>query len=146
MTAARKRGGVDGAASEGEVFDGAAGSQRLDRWLWHVRVVKTRSQAAELVTAGNVRVAGCRIEKPSHMVKRGDVVTIVLRAGVRIFEVTGFSERRGDATAAAALYRDLAPPQPRAPAEPKVEAEMREKGSGRPTKRDRRLTDRLKGA
>lgn len=124
---------------------GGVACQRLDRWLWHVRLIKTRTLAAELIEAGNVRIGGNRIVKPSYAVKVGDVVTIVLRAGVRVFEVAGFSERRGDAAAAALLYRDLAPPVPRPKPEPEVEGETREKGSGRPTKRDRRMIARLKG-
>lgn len=125
------------------------GSQRLDKWLWHVRVAKTRTLVATLVTEGCVRVGGNRIDKPGYAVKPGDVITIVLRNGVRVLKVTGFAERRGDSTAAAALFEDLAPPEPRGPRvreEAVPVGERREPGSGRPTKRDRRLTDRLKGA
>ena len=81
--------------------------QRLDKWLWHARVVKARTSAAALVEAGHVRINGVREKSPGHAVKVGDVVTIALDARVRLLKVTGFSERRGDANAARALYDDL---------------------------------------
>ncbi|HEV7881250.1 RNA-binding S4 domain-containing protein [Bradyrhizobium sp.] len=81
--------------------------QRLDKWLWHARVVKARSSAAALVEAGHVRVNGARQKAPGHSVKIGDVVTIGLDRGVRVLKVVGFAERRGDASAASALYEDV---------------------------------------
>jgi ribosome-associated heat shock protein Hsp15 len=81
--------------------------QRLDKWLWHARVVKARTGAAALVEAGHVRVNGAREKSPGHAVKPGDVLTIGLDHSVRILKVVGFSERRGDATAARVLYEDL---------------------------------------
>jgi ribosome-associated heat shock protein Hsp15 len=81
--------------------------QRLDKWLWHARVVKARSSAAELVASGHVRINGAREKSPGHAVKAGDVVTIGLDNSVRVLKVTGFSERRGDATSARVLYEDL---------------------------------------
>jgi ribosome-associated heat shock protein Hsp15 len=81
--------------------------QRLDKWLWHARVVKARTSAAELVESGHVRINGAREKSPGHAVKAGDVVTIALDRGVRVLKVAGFSERRGDAAAARVLYDDL---------------------------------------
>ena len=81
--------------------------QRLDKWLWHARVVKARTCAAALVEAGHVRINGVREKAPGHAVKIGDVLTIALDRTVRILKVVGFSERRGDATAARVLYEDL---------------------------------------
>ena len=81
--------------------------QRLDKWLWHARVVKARTSAAELVESGHVRINGVREKSPGHAVKLGDVVTVSLDRGVRLMKVTGFSERRGDANAARVLYEDL---------------------------------------
>ena len=81
--------------------------QRLDKWLWHARVVKARTSAAALVEAGHVRINGVREMAPGHPVKIGDVLTIGLDRGVRLLKVTGFSERRGDAAAARRLYEDL---------------------------------------
>ncbi|PDT78201.1 RNA-binding S4 domain-containing protein [Bradyrhizobium sp. C9] len=81
--------------------------QRLDKWLWHARVVKARTSAAELVASGHVRINGTREKSPGHAVKAGDVVTVALDNSVRVLKVTGFAERRGDATAARVLYEDL---------------------------------------
>lgn len=81
--------------------------QRLDKWLWHARVVKARSSAATLVEAGHVRINGVREKAPGHSVKIGDILTIALDRGVRILKVAAFSERRGDATSARVLYEDL---------------------------------------
>jgi len=81
--------------------------QRLDKFLWHARVVKARSSAAELVERGHVRINGVRETAPGHAVKAGDVLTIALDRSVRVLKVVGFSERRGDASAARALYEDL---------------------------------------
>ena len=81
--------------------------QRLDKWLWHARVVKARTSAAALVESGRVRINGVRETSPGHAVKVGDVVTIGLDRGVRLMKVLAFSERRGDATAARVLYEDL---------------------------------------
>jgi ribosome-associated heat shock protein Hsp15 len=81
--------------------------QRLDKWLWHARVVKARSSAAALVEAGHVRINGVREKAPGHAVKAGDVLTIALDNSVRILKVIGFAERRGDAAAARVLYDDL---------------------------------------
>jgi len=81
--------------------------QRLDKWLWHARVVKARTSAAALVEAGHVRLNGARETAPGHAVKAGDVLTIGLDRSVRILKVVGFSERRGDAASARVLYVDL---------------------------------------
>ena len=81
--------------------------QRLDKWLWHARVVKARASAAALIEAGHVRVNGAREKAPGHSVKAGDVVTIGLDRTVRILKVAGFAERRGNASAARVLYDDL---------------------------------------
>ena len=83
--------------------------QRLDKFLWHARVVKARSSAAELVERGHVRINGVRETAPGHAVKAGDVLTIALDRSVRVLKVVGFSERRGDASAARVLYEDLQP-------------------------------------
>ena len=82
--------------------------QRLDKWLWHARVVKARTSAAALVEAGHVRINGVRETAPGHAVKAGDVLTIGLDRSVRVLKVIGFSERRGDASSARVLYEDPA--------------------------------------
>jgi ribosome-associated heat shock protein Hsp15 len=118
--------------------------QRIDKWLWHSRLVRTRTAAAELVTSGHVRINGQRVEMASRPVRAGDVVTVALDRTVRVLKVTAFAERRGPAEAARALYEDLAPPAPRAGAPEAEPVAAREPGEGRPTKRDRRAIDRLK--
>ena len=85
--------------------------QRIDKWLWHVRVVKTRPDAAALVEKGSVRINGEREKSPGHAIKLGDVVTIALDGRVRVLKITDFSQRRGDAAAGRALHDDLQPPQ-----------------------------------
>jgi ribosome-associated heat shock protein Hsp15 len=117
--------------------------QRIDKWLWHARVVRTRTSAAALVDDGHVRLNGERVTVASRPVKAGDVVTVALDRVVRVMKVTGFAERRGDADAARLLYEDLTPISPARAAEP-VTAE-RDAGSGRPTKQERRALDRLLG-
>jgi ribosome-associated heat shock protein Hsp15 len=81
--------------------------QRIDKWLWHARMLRTRSDAAAFVEAGGARVNGARMNAPGHLVRQGDVITLALDRSVRVVEVAGFAERRGDASAARVLYRDL---------------------------------------
>ncbi|MBI2714362.1 MAG: RNA-binding S4 domain-containing protein [Rhizobiales bacterium] len=85
----------------------AGDRQRIDKWLWHARLVRTRSAAAALVEAG-IRLNGRRITAASHKVALGDVVTLALDRSVKVVRVEGFCEKRGNAAAARALYRDLA--------------------------------------
>jgi ribosome-associated heat shock protein Hsp15 len=105
--------------------------QRIDKWLWHARVVRTRSSAAALVDEGLVRLNGARIDANSQPVRPGDVVTIAFDR-VKILKVLGFSERRGDADSVTALCEDISPPpEPREPPPAAPEA-----GVSRPTKGD----------
>jgi ribosome-associated heat shock protein Hsp15 len=116
--------------------------QRIDKWLWHARVVRTRSAAAALSDAGLVRINGVRIDTSSRPVRPGDVVTVALDRNVRVLKVVGYAERRGSAATVRALYEDLTPPP--APRTEPTGGE-RDDGSGRPTKRERREIDRLQG-
>jgi ribosome-associated heat shock protein Hsp15 len=119
--------------------------QRIDKWLWHARVVRTRSAAAGLAGSGHVRLNGQRVELASRAVRAGDVVTVALDRCVRVLKVVGFAERRGSADMARGLYEDLAP-APSRPAELEgAPAATRQPGEGRPTKRDRRAIERFKG-
>ena len=126
---------------------GAGEAQRLDKWLWFARVVKTRTLAAALVTGGKVRLNRNRVDKPSHVVRVGDVITVTAHARVRILKVLAPGLRRGSAVAAQAIYEDLTPPvaKPVSEGQPGAEAARPERpaGTGRPTKRDRRALDRL---
>ncbi|WP_371348253.1 RNA-binding S4 domain-containing protein [Ancylobacter sp. IITR112] len=81
--------------------------QRLDIWLFHARCVRTRSSAAALVKAGRVRLNGARVTAPGQAVRPGDVLTLSLDARVRLWRVTGFIERRGDAASALTTYVEL---------------------------------------
>ena len=81
--------------------------QRIDKWLWHARMVRTRSDAAALTEAGHVRLNGHRVSLPGRTVRLGDVVTIALDRSVRVLRVEAFSARRGNASEGRALYRDL---------------------------------------
>ncbi len=81
--------------------------QRIDRWLWHARVVATRRAAATLAASGHVRVNGERIDTPGRMVRTGDVITVALDRLLRVLKVGGFAERRGPARTARFLYEKL---------------------------------------
>jgi ribosome-associated heat shock protein Hsp15 len=118
--------------------------QRIDKWLWHARVVRTRSAAASLADGGRVRVNGVRVDASSKTVRAGDVLTVALDR-VRILKVIDFCERRGDAEAGRALYDDLTPPV-HIQKDETVEKGVggRAPGAGRPTKRERRALDRLR--
>lgn len=115
--------------------------QRIDRWLWHARMFKTRSLAATFAASGKVRVNGTRVAKASQTVSAGDVLTFAVRSRVRVLKVAGIAERRGPFAEARHLYEDLSPPVPEPPATPPAPAPP--KGQGRPTKRDRRAIDSL---
>lgn len=125
----------------------AEAGQRLDKWLWFARVTKTRSLATRLVEEGRVRLNRERVARPSRLVRPGDVITASLASNVRVLRIVALGERRGSATVAAGLYEDLSPPQPRGP-RPRIALlpqGLRPKGSGRPSKRDRRSIDALRG-
>jgi ribosome-associated heat shock protein Hsp15 len=113
--------------------------QRIDKWLWHARVVRTRSAAAALAVSGHVRVNGQRIDAASRCVRLGDVVTVALDRTVRVLKVAAFAERRGAAESARVLVEDMMPVSAQVEA-PVVAAPdgIRQPGTGRPTKRDRR--------
>jgi ribosome-associated heat shock protein Hsp15 len=117
--------------------------QRIDKWLWHARVVRTRSQAAGLAAAGLVRINGQRVDAPSRAVRPGDVVTVALDRVVRVLKVVGFAERRGSADAARALCEALEPTPAPSPERSLPLPGLRDAGAGRPTKRERRAIERL---
>ncbi len=119
------------------------GRQRVDKWLWHARVVRTRSAAAALAAEGHVRLNGLRIDAASRPVKPGDVVTVALDRQVKVLKVTGFAERRGSAPETRGLYEDLSEPAP-PPAYVPPPAQ-RDPGAGRPTKQERRAIERFFG-
>ena len=118
--------------------------QRVDRWLWFSRLLKSRTLAATLVTSGKLRLNGERMAKASRSVKPGDILTFPLGRHVRVVKVLAPGSRRGPAPEAQALYEDLAPPQAHGSTAPEQTA-PREAGSGRPTKKERRQTDAFHG-
>ncbi|MGB8276504.1 MAG: RNA-binding S4 domain-containing protein [Methylovirgula sp.] len=81
--------------------------QRLDKWLWFARVVKTRSLAAKLVLDGHVRVNAQRTETPAKPVGPGDVLTIALEGRVAVLRIVGLAARRGPFSEARLLFEDL---------------------------------------
>ncbi|AID32987.1 RNA-binding protein [Mesorhizobium sp. SEMIA 3007] len=124
----------------------AEGRQRIDKWLFFSRAVKSRSLAAKLVVAGRVRINRDKAAQASDLVKPGDVLTITLDRRIFVWKVLGAGVRRGPAEEARTLYEDMSPPPtPKGEALPDAIPALREAGSGRPTKRERRQTDRLLG-
>ncbi len=116
---------------------------RVDSWLWAVRLVKTRSAATSLCRAGHVRVNGERT-KPSAHVKAGDEVQFRVEGGPpRVVIVRELYAKRVGAPVAAVAYEDNSPPPP--PKEDRLFLGVRDRGAGRPTKRDRREIERLIG-
>lgn len=115
---------------------------RVDSWLWAVRVLKTRSAATAASKAGHVTVNDERA-KPAQTVRIGDVVRVRLDGDERILQVARLIAKRVGAPVAAECYIDLTPPKP--PKEERVLTVVRDRGAGRPTKRDRRDIERLMG-
>ena len=85
----------------------AAERQRLDKWLWFARLVKTRKQAVQLIEHGYVRIDARRVDVPARSVGRGDVLTIALERHVRVLRVLAIAERRGPSRDAQLLFEDL---------------------------------------
>ena len=117
-------------------------SVRADAWTWAIRLYPTRSTATAACKAGHVRVNGTTA-KPAHPVRPGDTVLARTPGGERVVVVLGLIDKRTSATLAATNYEDRTPPPP--PKEARPAPIVRERGSGRPTKRDRRITQRLRG-
>jgi ribosome-associated heat shock protein Hsp15 len=124
----------------------AEGRQRIDKWLFFSRAVKSRSLAAKLVVAGRVRINRDKAAQASDLVRAGDVLTITLERRIFVWKVLGTGSRRGPAEEARLLYEDISPPPtPKGEAVRDAIPALRDAGSGRPTKKERRETDRLFG-
>lgn len=140
--------------------------QRLDKWLWFARIVKSRSLAQKLVNGGHVRVNRDKAQAPAKAIRHGDVLTIAVANRILVLKVLAPGTRRGPAPEARLLYQDLDPSLNASPISDDGEDEdestaspdttkagpagrdgpapgRRERGSGRPTKRQRRQIDRL---
>ncbi|MDI3404782.1 RNA-binding S4 domain-containing protein [Streptomyces cavernicola] len=124
----------------GQPQDGG-GSVRVDAWIWSVRLIKTRSAAATACRGGHVRVNGDRV-KPAHPVKAGDEVRLRYAGRDRVVVVKRVIRKRVGAPVAVECYVDNSPPPP--PREAVAPAGVRDPGTGRPTKRDRREMERLR--
>ncbi|MFE0629561.1 RNA-binding S4 domain-containing protein [Streptomyces sp. NPDC058864] len=118
------------------------GPVRVDAWIWSVRLTKTRSMAATACRAGHVRVNGERV-KPAHAVRPGDEVRLRGAGHERIVVVTRLVRKRVGAPVAAECFVDNSPAPPTPEEVPA--AVVRDRGTGRPTKRDRREMERLRG-
>jgi len=115
---------------------------RLDRWLWSVRLTRSRSEATDACRAGHVRLNG-RPAKPAHTVAVGDRVEARLHGRERVVEVARLIENRVGAPIAVECYVDRSPPPP---SKDELGAlSERDRGAGRPTKRDRRQIERWQG-
>lgn len=115
---------------------------RIDSWAWAIRLYKTRSAATAACRAGHVRLNGARA-KAAQTVRVGDEVRAFVDGGTRIVTVTKLISKRVGAAVAAECFTDQTPPPP--PKAERVLVAERERGAGRPTKRDRRELDRLRG-
>lgn len=113
---------------------------RVDKWLWHARVTKSRSLAQKLVVAGKVRINREKSVSPSKLVKVGDVLTITLERAVCVYEILAIGSRRGPYAQARELYLDHSTPEPRTGTAIPPEAPGK-----RPDRRERRALAELRG-
>lgn len=118
---------------------------RIDKWLWAVRIFKTRSQAAEACKKGRVLIDDVQV-KPSRVIKEGEVVFIKRPPVTYQYKVLGLLGKRQSAAIAANYVEDITPKEEKVKLEMKKHAgfEVRDRGVGRPTKKQRRLIDQLK--
>ena len=116
--------------------------QRLDKWLFFSRAVKSRTLAQKLIETGAVRVNSERTIHTDHQISAGDVLTMTVHSRLLVWKILDAGSRRGPPTEAQGLYEDLSPPPlPREAAPPMFG--KRDAGSGRPTKKERREIDGL---
>jgi ribosome-associated heat shock protein Hsp15 len=121
--------------------DGGVEATRVDRWLWAVRVFKTRSIATAACRGGHVRINGS-VAKPASVVRIGDRVEARAHGRARVLEVVQLIDKRVAAPVAAECLVDHTPPPDATDRMPPVFA--RSRGTGRPTKRDRRQLDHFR--
>lgn len=117
---------------------------RLDKYLWAIRAFKTRSISTEACKAGRIKMTGQNL-KPSHIVKIGEEYTVQKGPDKKIIQVTGLLERRVDAKTAITFYQDLTPVEDTTAYKSMFHTPnlSRDRGAGRPTKKDRREIDDL---
>ena len=123
-------------------------SVRMDKWLWYARFFKTRSLATKLISSGKLRINGEVTSKPHRQAQIGQVLTFAQGPLIRVIRIDEIGKCRGPAAEAATLYTDLEPPPARQTNKEvrlhNSRFENRLIGSGRPTKKDRRETKKLK--
>lgn len=119
---------------------------RIDKWLWAVRIYKTRTMAGEACRAGKIKIDGIAV-KPSRIIKPEDVITVSLGPLTRTVRVKALIHNRVSAKLVPDSLEDLTPAEEyeRIKFMQELNAERRDRGTGRPTKKERRLIDRLKG-
>jgi len=117
---------------------------RIDKWLWSVRVYKTRTLASEACAAGKIKIDGDSV-KASYLVKQGQTIQINRQGDKLTYKVLKLIDKRVGAPLAAVCFEDLTPQEEKDKLNlPSAFYEVRDKGVGRPTKRDRRDIDRFK--
>ncbi len=112
---------------------------RVDKWLWAIRLFKSRTLASEACDGGKVKIDGNNL-KASKILLLGDVITIKHNYNLKIFKVVKLIEKRVSAVIAVTCYEDLSPPEEPSDFIPSAFAQ-RDKGMGRPTKKERRNID-----
>lgn len=117
--------------------------QRIDKWLFFARMAKSRSLAQSQIQSGKVRINGSPVTQPSYLVKAGDRIDLSLERRNLVLSVKHAGTRRGPFDEARLLYDDLTPSAEEVKKLTPYEQAVRDPGSGRPTKRDRRALDRL---
>jgi ribosome-associated heat shock protein Hsp15 len=120
--------------------------ERLDKFLFFSRALKSRTLAQKVIETGAIRVNSERTDRSDHKVGAGDVLTMSLHGRIVVWRIIDCGTRRGPAPEAQGLYEDLSPPAlPKAELSP-YEAAIapRGEGAGRPTKKERRETDKLR--
>jgi ribosome-associated heat shock protein Hsp15 len=127
----------------GEIQPSSGSRQRIDKWLFFTRMVKSRSLAQSHIQSGYVRINGERVAQPSQMVKPGDKVELSLDRRDVVLIVKSAGERRGPFEEARLLYEDLTPPPDETKRLTAFDQATRSAGAGRPTKKERRAIDRL---
>ena len=123
---------------------------RLDKWLWYSRFFKSRTLATKLCCLGRIRINETVIGKSKTLISEGDILTFPKGSNIRVIKILKLGKRRGPALEAETLYEDLSPPLARKELEDIEKKDIRtapvakrERGSGRPTKTERRATDKL---
>ena len=116
---------------------------RLDIWLWYARFYKSRSLSSKAILSGNLRVNSIKIIKPASKVKINDVLTINHVNTVRIIQIQSIGARRGPASEAQALYKDLSADVTAASKIKDVSEKSKKDTNKRPTKKDRRILDKI---